>query len=160
MRAIIDLKQLLEEEIEKIIRKGDVSPTELERLDKAVDIIKDIETICAMKEYNYQEEEGYTGNYPMYMREGRGNSYEGSYRRGGNLRMDPRYYRDGGPYDDSYGRGGFYDNRFYEQGRGGRGYSGHANKEDLKEDLKEMLNKAGSDKERMAIQQLLDQWKD
>lgn len=175
MRAIIDLKQLLEEELEKIVRKGDITPTELERLDKAVDIIKDIETICAMKEYNYQEEEeGYSGGYPMYMREGRGGSYEGSYRRGGggggNSRMrgymmDPRYYRDGGSYDGfydggSYARGGrSYDDRSYEQGGSSRGYSGHATKEDLKKDLQEMLGKAGSDKERMAIQQLLDQWK-
>lgn len=174
MRAIIDLKQLLEEELEKIVRKGDVTPTELDRLDKAVDIIKDIETICAMKEYNYQEEEeGYSGGYPMYMRDGRGGSYEGSYRRGGNSRMggymmDPRYYRDGRSYDDSYDGGSyvrgdrFYDSRYYDQDRGGnsRGYSGHTSKEDLKKDLQEMLNKAGSDKERMAIQQLLEQWKD
>lgn len=176
MRAIIDLKQLLEEEIEKIVRKGDITPTELERLDEAVDIIKDIETICAMKEYNYQEEEmPYSGGYPMYMRDGRGGSYEGSYRRGGggggNSRMggymmDPRYYRDGGSYDGSYdggsyARGGSYDGRSYDQGRGGnsRGYSGHASKEDLKEDLQEMLNRGISDKERTAIQQLLDQWK-
>lgn len=179
MRAIIDLKYLLEEELEKIVRKGDITPTELERLDKAVDIIKDIETICAMKEYNYQEEEeGYSGGYPMYARDGRGGSYEGSYRRGGgggggNSRMggymmDPRYYRDGGSYDGSYEGGSYarggrsYDDRSYEQGRGGssRGYSGHASKEELKKDLEEMMGKAGSDKERMAIQQLLEQWKD
>lgn len=176
MRAIMDLKYLLEEELEKIVRKGDITPTELERLDKAVDIIKDIETICAMKEYNYQEdEEGYSGGHPMYMRDGRGGSYEGSYRRGGggggNSRMggymmDPRYYGDGRSYDGSYNRGGSYmggyygDGRSYEQGGGSsRNYSGHATKEDLKKDLQEMMNKAATDKERMAIQQLLEQWK-
>lgn len=173
MKAIIDLKQLLEEELEKIVRKGDITPTELERLDKAVDIIKDIETICAMKEYNYQEEEEmrYSGRYPYYMRDGRGGSYRrGNYRMDSYM-MDPRYYGEGRSYDDddeeSYARGGSYmdrsyNDRSYEQGRGGniRRYSGHMSKEDIKKDLQEMMNKAGSDKERMAIQQLLEQWKD
>lgn len=40
------------------------------------------------------------------------------------------------------------------------GYSGHANKEDLKMDLRMMMENAKTDKERMAIQQLLEQWKD
>lgn len=170
MKAIIDLKYLLEEELEKIVRKGDVTPTELERLDKAVDIIKDIETICAMKEYGYQDEmEGYSEYYPRYIREERGGSYESSYRRGGNSRMggymrDSYSYDDGMSYNnDSYARG----NRFYEQSRDRsyeqgsyRGYSGHASKEDLKKDLEEMMKKTGSEKERMAIQQFLEQWKD
>lgn len=179
MKAIMDLKQLLEEELEKIVRKGDITPVELERLDKAVDIIKDIETICAMKEYNYQEEEEelkYSGRYPYYIREGRGGSYN-SYRRSnarGNSRaesymMNPYYYGEGRSYDEggeSYARGGSYmrdsyDDRSYEQSRdNSRRYSGHATKEDLKKDLQEMMNKASSEKERMAIQQFLEQWKD
>lgn len=179
MKAIIDLKYLLEEELEKIVRKGDITPTELERLDKAVDIIKDIETICAMKEYGNQDEEGYSEYYPRYMREGRGGSYESSYRRGGNSRMgnymrDPYSYDDGMSYNDSYARSNrsyeqsrdrSYEqsrDRSYEQSRDGsyRGYSGHVSKEDLKKDLEEMMKKAGSEKERMAIQQFLEQWKD
>lgn len=168
MRAMMELKDLLEEEIRKIVRKGDITPTELERLDEAVDIIKDIETICAMKEYKYPEEEeyGYSERYPYYMRDG-GSSYENSRRGGGNSRMgsymmDPRYYGDeGGSYNrgGSYARGP-YDGRSYEQGGNSRGYSGHASKEDLKKDLQEMMSKAGSEKERIAIQQLLDQWKE
>lgn len=175
MKAIIDLKDLLEEEVAKIVRKGDVTPTELERLDEAIDIIKDIETICAMREYGYQQEEPmYSGRYPRYMRDGgQGsyNSYEASYRQGGgggnsrmsNYMMDPRYYGDGRSYEPSYDRGGSYygDGRSYQQGGGNsRGYSGHASKEDLKKDLQEMMNKASSDKERMAIQQFLEQWKE
>jgi len=163
MKAIMDLKYLLEEELEKIVRKGDITPTELERLDKAVDIIKDIETICAMKEYSYQEdEEGYSEYYPRYMRDGRA-SYENSYRRG-NPRMDsymrePYSYDDGMSYNNnSYARG----NRSYGQSMDNsyRGYSGHASKEDLRKDLEEMMKKASSEKERMAIQQFLEQWKD
>lgn len=164
MKAIVDLKYLLEEEVEKIVRKGDITPTELERLDEAIDIIKDIETICAMREYGYQEEEErYSGRYPRYMRDGGQGSYN-SYRQGGrSYMMDPRYYGDGRSYDGLYNRGGSYMGGYYSDGRsyeqGGRGYSGHATKEDLKKDLQEMMNKASTDKERMAIQQLLEQWK-
>lgn len=155
MDALKELKHVLEKEIEEITKKNDISPTELERLDKAVDIIKDIETICAMKDYGYdREDEGYSqAYYPRYMRDEGMRSrdmWEGgsSYRRGRDAmtgryvsRDMPRYYMD----DRSYGYGG---------------YSGHANKEDIKMDLREMMNNAKSDKERMAIQQLLDQWKE
>lgn len=171
MKAMIELKDLLEEEIYKIVRKGDITPTELERLDDAVDIIKDIETICAMKEYNYQQEEPmYSGRYPYYMRDGGRssyNSYEDGRRMSGenprmnNYMMDPYYY---GNENGSYNRGNSYgmgaEGRSYEQGGNSRGYSGHMNKEDLKKDLQEELKKATTDKERIAIQQLLDQWKD
>ena len=158
MDALKELKKVLEEQIEEITKKNDISPTELERLDKAVDIIKDIETICAMRDYGAPEEEdyGYSGRYPYYMRDDMprtGRSYDpwdrgASYRRGRDMntgryvsREMPRYYMD----DRSYGHDG---------------YSGHANKEDLKMDLRMMMDNAKTDKERMAIQNLLDQWKE
>ena len=55
-----------------------------------------------------------------------------------------------GDYPYSYNRVGSYRNSY------NRGYSGHNNKEDLKMDLKMMMDNAKSDKERMAIQQLLE----
>lgn len=148
MDALKELKKVLEEQINAIVSKNDISPTELERLDKAVDIIKDIETICAMKEYGYeQEDEGYSGRYPYYMRDG-GGSYRGG-----------SYY--GPEYSNRRGRDmntGRYVSRdsYYDRG----GYSGHSNREDIKMDLRMMLDSARSDKERMAIQNLLDQWKE
>lgn len=151
MKTMMELKGLLEDEIWKITRKGDVTPTELERLDKAVDIIKDIETICAMQEYGYENDEEfeYSGRYPYYMREGGRGSY--SYEP-----MMDNSYRQG-----RYARAGRYNSRDMEPRYFGDGrYSGHATKEDIKKDLKELMNNASSDKERMAIQQLLDQWKD
>ena len=154
MDALKQLKINLEKEIEEINKKSDISPTELDRLDKAVDIIKDIETICAMKEYSYQEEEEdykYSNRYPMYS---------------SNLRSGNRYYMDRGSYsyepmDNSYRRGREprYMNREYYDRSYDVGYSGHS-KEDLKMDLRMMMDNAKSDKERMAIQQLLDQWKE
>lgn len=153
MDALMDLKKVLEDQICEIAKKNDISPTELERLYKAVDILKDIETIWAMKDYG--DEEGYSGRYPYYMRDG-GDSYGysdrgASYRRGRSQttgryvsREMPRYSME----DRSYAYGG------------GGGYSGHNNREDLKMDLRMMLDSAKSDKERMAIQNLLDQWKE
>lgn len=154
MDALMNLKKVLEGQIEEITKKNDISPTELERLDKAVDIIKDIETICAMKDYSYEEEDmGYSGRYPYYMRDEMPRrphdmwDSQASYRRGRDS-MGRYTSREMPPYS--------YDTRSYGYG----GYSGHANKEDIRMDLREMMNNAKSDKERMAIQQFLDQWKD
>ena len=154
MDALMNLKKVLEGQIEEITKKNDISPTELERLDKAVDIIKDIETICAMKDYSYEEEDmGYSGRYyPRYMRDDGMRSrdmWEGgsSYRRGRDS-MGRYTSREMPPYS--------YDTRSYGYG----GYSGHASKMDLRMDLQEMLATAKTDKERMAIQNLLDQWKE
>ena len=49
MKAMEELKELLEEELKKIAKKGDITPTELESVYKAVDVIKDIATIKAME---------------------------------------------------------------------------------------------------------------
>lgn len=169
MDALKELKKVLEKQIEEITKKNDISPTELERLDKAVDILKDIETICAMKEQGQpEEEEGEYSrrSYPMYMRDdsmqsragGGGRSYRsydmwdrpmddgGSYRRGGR-----------GSYDGSYGGRGMMP--YYYEGRGSYGYSGDS-KEEIRMDLRNMMANAKNDKERQTIQQFLDQWRE
>lgn len=158
MDPLKELKHVLEKEIEEISKKNDISPTELDRLDKAVDIIKDIETICSMKEYSY-DDDGYSERYPYYMRDNRRSYRMVDYSGGGGT---PPYMWDepGASYRrgrDSMGRYASrdpyaYDTRSY-------GYSGH-NREDLKMDLRDMMNNTKNDKERMAIQQLLDQWKE
>lgn len=75
MRVLKMLSDRLCNDIEESLHEDKLTPATLEMLDKAVDIIKDIETIEAMREYG---NDGYS---------------EGSYRRG-------RYSRG---YDDSYG---------------------------------------------------------
>ena len=147
MDALKNLKRVLEEQIEAIVvQKNDISPTELERLDKAVDILKDIETICAMQDYGYEQEEdyGYSGRtMPRYYMDDR--SY--SYRRGRDMNTGRYVSRDMPRY--------YMDDRSYE-----RGYSGHMNKEDLRMDLRMAMDNAKSDQERMAIQKVLDMWKE
>ena len=154
-KALMDLKMVLEKEIETINKKNDITPAELDRLDKAVDIIKDIETICAMKEYSYDEMEEdyrYSQSRPMYMRDG-GNSY----RRGRNQNNGQYMSRDGG-YSGYYPM--YYDPR---PSWGGVSYSDHSdymNRSELKDNLRRMMANASSEKERMAIQQFLDNWKE
>lgn len=70
-RLMYDLKDLILCDIDTVVKKGEISPSDYEALGEAVDIIKDIETIMAMKEYGAQPEEirntpGMSGNYrPM-----------------------------------------------------------------------------------------------
>ena len=81
MRTIKDFGDLLCKQIDKINKKGDITPDELQRMDKAVDIIKDITVICAMEEYGKDPEEemyssmGYYGrnsrNMPTWSSRGR-----------------------------------------------------------------------------------------
>ena len=61
MKVYYDIKDMLERELEQIADKRELTSNNLEIMDKVVDIIKDIETICAMK-----GETGYSGNYPYY----------------------------------------------------------------------------------------------
>lgn len=70
-------KHLFENELEKIVDKGDMSPTNLDFSYKLVDILKDISTICAMEESGYGYDEEYSGR-PNY-RNGysRNYSYDG-----------------------------------------------------------------------------------
>lgn len=70
MEPLMRLCDILEKDIEMITNKGDITPQELERLYKAVDIVKDIKTIEAMQESGYNNEEyGYSRNsYGMHGR--------------------------------------------------------------------------------------------
>ena len=75
MKDLERIEELIEHEIKPLTSKQDISPTELERLGEAVDILKDVETIRAMKEaeYEYQDDE-----YSQARGRGRGryNSYD------------------------------------------------------------------------------------
>ena len=73
MKALENLKELLEDQIKKVTKKGDITPNELDSMYKAVDIIKDISTINAMEKAEKEEEE-YTKN-GEYSRRSGGSSY-------------------------------------------------------------------------------------
>ena len=110
MRVLYDICDILEDELEDIVKSGEMTPKDLEMVDKSVDVIKDIKTIKAMEDASWDN--GYSRN------DGYSN----------------RMY-----YDDGYsmargGRGG----RSSREGRGG--YSRHDEKEMLEEKIDELKN--------------------
>ncbi len=109
MRVYYDICEMLERELEDITRGGELNPKDLEIMDKSVDIIKDIETIKAMRGSSYasgggqsnaggsyaggrSNEGGYSNRYPMYFDDGytmaRGGGRGGRSNRGGYSRND------------------------------------------------------------------------
>lgn len=140
MNTLYDLKEMLDDQLKRITKKGDISPTELDNAYKAVDIIKDIETIDAMKNADY----GYSQGYPMSYNDGHSMNYRGdghSYARRG---------RDGdgdGRYSEARGRDarGRYTSR--------DGYS----RGTMHEHLQEMLAQAQTEEERQAIRRCMNE---
>ena len=140
MNELYDLCENLKEDIKELNKKGDISPTELDRAYKAVDIIKDIKTIEAMEEVGYSYANSYDDYSQRYYRDGRMsnnsyNSYDGmsNARRGRDGDGDGRYSEDG-----SYRRGRDAMGR-YTSREGG--YSGHEEKEQMMRQIEEMKRK-------------------
>ena len=121
MEALYDLKDILCDQVEEVVKKGsDISPSEVEMMYKVIDIIKDIVTIEAMENaddysYDYMNE---AGSSRRYSRDGR---------RG----------RDG----DSDGR---YSERSYRRMMSRDNYSRHDEKDYLKQQISELQRKLDS----------------
>lgn len=62
-----DLTEMLQDQMKKIAKKSDITPQELDNVYKAIDVLKDIETIKAMKEAG---EEGEEQSHDGYSQEG------------------------------------------------------------------------------------------
>jgi len=95
MRVLEDLCYLLEDEVGQVVKKGELSPTELDNVYKAVKTMNYIETIKAMKEYN--DEDGYSkGRRTMYNDSsyGRGSYGRESYGRDSYARNYTRHSKD------------------------------------------------------------------
>ena len=146
MHVLSQLNDMLEEQVEGIIKKGDISPTELDNAMKAVKTMNYIETIKAMKEY------GSEGSNPG--QSNRGSSYRGSYnsydssydgRRGRDGDSDGRYSE-----DNSYRRGRDAMGRYTSRD----GYS-RDEKEEMISKLEKMMNSAKSEMERQTIMECI-----
>ena len=157
MHVLDELSDLLEEQVEKIVKKGDISPTELENVYKAVKTMNNIETIYAMKDYGQSND----GSYNSYGNSNRG-SYRGSYDGGASNRgsynsYDGRRGRDGdsdGRYSEesSYRRGGRYSREGYARdGMSRDGYSRADEKKQMISKLERMMDSANSEVERQTI---------
>lgn len=147
MKVMNDLYEILEDELKKIAKKADISPQELENAYKAVDIMKDIETIKAMKEAEqggYSQQNSNRGSYNSYdggmsnnqgsynmSNRGSYNSYEsgmsnrGSYGPVWNQDMMPYSMNNSnrGSYDEQSNRGSYnsYEGSYARAGRDGDG---------------------------------------
>jgi hypothetical protein len=49
MNILYEIKDMMEDELKKICKANEITGSDLEEIDKMVDIIKDIDTIEAMK---------------------------------------------------------------------------------------------------------------
>lgn len=136
-RLMHDLKDMILCDIDETVKKGQLNPADYQALGEAVDIIKDIETIEAMKNYEYQDQEvsgAMSGGrmYPM----GRFNSYN-----------------DGGYSGNSYGSYG----NSYERGRSPRTGRYVSRDEDPMEKMQRMMDNAKTPEERDMIQRMMDE---
>ena len=142
-KAMYELREMLNDELTKISKSGDLTASKLDLVDKLTHSIKSIDTICAMEEYSDEDEYSYNDGYSN----ARG--------RGRNAKRDSmgRYSREGG---NSY-RGGYS----YRENRGGynrRGYSrDDGAKEDAMQKLHERMNETSDNSVRMAIQKAMDE---
>lgn len=127
MKALYDLKEKLQDELEEIAHKPEMGAGDLDLVHKLTDTIKNIDKICMLEEGGHS-----------HMDEGGRNSYDdgNSYRK--------HYVR--GHYSRENGRG-------YSRG----GYSRDGGKDQMMDQLEDMLNDAGSEKERQAIQRCISQ---
>ena len=150
-----DFCELLEDEIDKITKKGDISPSEMDNAYKA---IKSVYYLTVLDEMKEAKEQG----YGAYSRRG-GDGYSGGYSYRDMDGTSHRGYYDGS-YDSSYGRhgrDGDGDGRYSEDGhsmRRGRDamgrftsrdssyddYSRHDEKEQLKKSIEDMKRKLES----------------
>lgn len=136
-KELYELREMLMEELDKISSKGELTAGSLDTVDKLTHSIKSIDTICAMEE---------ASDYSYYD----GNSYARG--RGSNANRDSRgrYSSDGGNM-----RSMRYSRRGYSRAYGG-GYSGD-DKEQLVDNLKELMNEATDERSRMAIHKAIKQ---
>lgn len=126
MKALYELKEKFEIELEELARKGELGAGDLELAHKLTDTIKNIDKICAL-----EEDGGYSGD---------------SYSRGSSYRR--RHYVRGHYSRDGYSndRGGY--------SRDG-GYSRHDAVEAMMEQARDMMESATNEREREAIRRFM-----
>lgn len=153
-KTLENLKETLEDEIKKIVKKGDITPSELESVQKAVCTIDMID--------NMGMSEG--TSYGRYSSRNRSYDHMPSYRE-----FPDRSYGDYGErnYHDSYGNR-MYNGDSYRRGRSpvtGRyisrgayddGYSGHSIMDRMVAKLESMYDEAQTDHERQTVSEWIN----
>jgi len=137
MHTYYEVKDMLKEELDQIVKKGELSAGSLETIDKLLNSIKNA---CKITMYEEYKEDGYSyadGDMDM-------SRYAYARGRGSNARRDSmgRYSSEGGRSN----RGGY--------SRRGYSYDG-GEKEEKIEMLREMMQEVGTDDERRALQKII-----
>lgn len=130
MKVLYKLCDKMEDELDQLYKKPELTPTDFDNIYKMVDIVKDIKTVEAMKS---AEEQGWSREYAREYSRGYEDDYANT-RAMYNSRDDGYSYRRG---RDSMGR---YTSR-------DDGYSGHGN-EEMIANLKVMMMNARTEEER------------
>lgn len=126
METFEKLRRLLEDEMEKIILKGNMTPSELSNTKTL------LEVVCLIDKINEGPE--YSGA-PRYMRQ---------------MRYPMDYYPSSDYDGDSFRS---YE---YRRGRDNGGYSGHYSMGHILKDLKMMLPDVTNDRDKMAINEFIE----
>ena len=163
-------KEFLEDEVEKIRKKGDITPAELDSSQKAVCTIKMIEDMEKEQSEGMMMEGdsyGYSNRNMAYRHMPAYGSYnDRSYGDEYGDHSGRRYYHDSYGYDDSY-RGDSYrrgrspvTGRYISRGEDNMsyhdGYSGHSIKDRMVARLEDMMDEAKTDHERQTVSQWID----
>lgn len=138
------LKEKLFEELDKIDRKEELNPGDLELAHKLSDTIKNIDKICMLEEEGGYSQEGEYGNGSSYANRSK------HYVRG-------HYSREGGNYGGGQGGNGGYSSR---RGRGGYSRNGGYSREDGRSEMMEHLEMAmdsATDQDRENIKRFMRQ---
>ena len=131
MNILYKLCDKMEDELDQLYKKPELTPTDLDNIYKMVDIVKDIKTVEAMKS---AEEQGWSREYAREYSRGYEDDYANTRAMHNTSRDDGYSYRRG---RDSMGR---YTSR-------DDGYSGHGN-EEMIANLKAMMMNARTEEER------------
>lgn len=117
------IEEMINEEIKPLVSKNDISPTELKNLGEAVDIIKDIQTIKAMKKAEEEDTMQSQESRSSYGRSYGGNRSYGSYD-DMSMAMGRNSGRSYGSYEGNSGKMMPYLYYMYDAGMDSQGMSG------------------------------------
>lgn len=143
--------RLLKQKIDEVVNKGDISPSEMECVEKAYETISLIKGIEAM-----DEEFGYGNSFARERSMRRGGGQSRGQGQGSSNGYWPVHYRDD---EESYRRGRGADGRYVSResrGRGGsynEGYSGHSVNDRMIASLEYEMDNAESEYDRQKIQE-------
>lgn len=142
-RTLEDLRDKLNDELEKINKKASMGPADLEAIHKLTDTIKNIDKICIM------DMDGYSGAGDWEARGHFGDMYS-------------RRNRDGRNGGNSYARGRERNARRDSRGRYSRdnGYSYDDAKEDLVDELKDLMHDAPDAETKHEFKKFIDKIED